>query len=333
MSMRAVVIEQMQGGSRLTHTDIPRPVAGVAEVVIEVKASSVNRADLAVREGTHGLVPDPSDVWVAGMDAAGVVIEAGEAVTRFQLGDRVMSMVQGGLAERVAVHESLPLKIPNAWSFVEGAAAVVGLLTEHNALATAGRLVADETVLIHGATSAVALQAVQLASFLGAGRVLATVRSDRADGLLTSLGADHVLHVEDGLFADQIANILGPDCVDVIIDHVGGPYLTDSLRVASHGARIVSVGRVGGRHGTLDLEELARKRVELVGVTFRTRSLAQKAAVVAAVEKLDLRTNASRMRPVIDRVWTWASAEEAQLAVRNGEVLGKLVLDVSGDMS
>ena len=274
--MRALVVEQNLGGSVLSMRDLPSPEPGPRQVKIRVRTASLNRADLAQRAGTHQPVSPGSAPVVVGLDAAGDVVTVGCEVKGVQFGDRVMATVSGGLREEIVVDAALVVPIPRAWSYAEGAAAILGLMTEHNALRTAGGLRPGETVLIHAAASSVRLQYVQLAKYLGAGAVIATVRTDRATDLLRSQGADHVVDVNEAGFADRVLELTDGRGVDVIIDHVGGPYLADNIRCAALLGRLVGVGRLGGAHGVLDLEALAFKRLSIIGVTFRTRDAAEK---------------------------------------------------------
>jgi len=332
--MKAIVIELGTQEPELVMRDIPAPVTGAGQVKIRVHAASVNRADLAQRAGTHHAAAPGSGPIVAGLDAAGDVVEVGAGVSGVQVGDRVMTLVAGGLSEQVVVEAALAVPIPPAWTYAEGAAGILGLLTEHNALRTAGGLQPGESLLIHGAASAVGLQGVQLARHLGAGLIIATTRTDRATELLLAQGADHVVVVEAAGFADRVLALTDDRGVDVIIDHVGGPYLADSVRCAAIRGRLVSVGRLGGGQGALDLEAVALKRLSLVGVTFRTRDAREKAELVAALRSeidLDLEV----LRPRIDRILPWTQARQAQDLLTENCHLGKVVLalDEAGQMA
>jgi len=198
----AMVVADSPSGPTIERRDIDAPVRGAGQVLIDVRAASVNRADLAVRAGTHVTGPTTGPT-VVGLDCAGVVLEA-DAESGLAPGDRVMTMVGGGLAERVVVDARLPIRLPDAWSFETGAAAVTGLMTGHNALRTAGRLAPGESVLVNAARSGVGQAAIQIARELGAGRVLAGVRTLRDEALLRELGADAVVETGSGGFADAV---------------------------------------------------------------------------------------------------------------------------------
>ncbi|MBC2638172.1 zinc-binding dehydrogenase [Rhodococcus wratislaviensis] len=310
----------------LSTIDAPELIPGCVRV--SVRAASINRADLLIRAGTHTPAAAGAGPAVAGLDACGEVIEVAPDVTGIHKGDRVMAMVPGGLAEEVIVPAAAAVPVPRSWSFAEGAAAITALMTEHNALVTAARLQPGETVLVHAAASGVATQAIQLAKVLGAQRVYGTARSHTHAQVLEGLGLDELIDVSDTNFADRILERTDGKGADVILDHVGGPYLEDNLRAAAIRGRIVGVGRLGGASGTLDMEELARKRVELIGVTFRTRSDEEKFAIAQGLRIVDLEKNADALRPLIHDTYSWDRVLEAQEGLADNKHVGKLVLTV-----
>lgn len=328
--MKAVVHDHDGENTTLLMTDIDTPVLSAGQVRIAARAASVNRADLLIRAGTHtpsaGAATGPA---VAGLDVCGEVTEVGDGVTDVRTGDRVMAMAPGGLAEEVVLPATAAIPIPSSWTFVEGAAAVTALMTQHNALVTAGRLSPGETVVVHAAASGVGTVAVQLAVLLGAGQVIGTTRSHGDSPTLRGLGLDRLITVTDGQFADAVLEYTGGNGADVIVDHVGGPYLGENLRAAAIRGRIIGVGRLGGPTGTLDMEELARKRVEIIGTTFRTRTPEEKAAIAQGVRTgIDLERHAEALRPVVDRTFSWFKALDAQEALSQNSHVGKIVLEI-----
>lgn len=307
------------------------PQVGAGQLLIAVKAVSLNRVDLAQRVGTYGPAATSARAIVAGLDAAGEVLATGKDVRRVNVGDRVMALMGGGLAEKVVIDADSVVPIPSSWSYVEGAAAILGLLTEHNALRTCADMQPGETVLIHGATAAVGTLGAKLARYLGAGAIVATTRSSRAVDVLHSLGIDHVVHGNGGCFADEVLAITDCRGVDVIVDHVGGPYLEDNVRSLAAGGRLVSVGRLGGAETVLDLDAaLAFKRLEAKGLALSTRTERQEAAMVHELRaEIDLETAAHDLRPSVDCVLPWSQAASARTIMESNANLGKIVLDVS----
>ncbi|WP_336881513.1 zinc-binding dehydrogenase [Rhodococcus globerulus] len=326
--MQAVLLETINGNITPTLSAMDRPELRPGHVRVAVRAASINRADLLIRAGTHTSAGSADAPSVAGLDACGEVVGVGPDVSGIKTGDRVMAMVPGGLAEEVVVPAAAVVTVPSVWSFAEGAAAITALMTEHNALVTAARLQPGETVLVHAAASGVATQAIALAQVLGAGRVFGTTRSHSDSPILRGLGLDELIDVSQTNFVDRILELTAGSGVDVIIDHVGGPYLEDNLRAAAITARIIGVGRLGGATGTLDMEELARKRVEVIGVTFRTHSDEEKFAIAQALRQVDLETHAEALRPLIHRIYPWGRVLEAQEELAANTHVGKIVLEV-----
>ncbi|QJY48868.1 quinone oxidoreductase family protein [Pseudonocardia broussonetiae] len=322
--MRAVLIHRDTTGTTLAVGEAPEPALAPGSVRIAVRAGSVNYVDQFVPEGGYGTPPADGTAWVAGLDAAGEVLEVGAGVTDVRVGDRVMTMTAGGLAEQVVVDARCLVPVPDGWSDEDAAAAVVGLLTECDALTAAGAFAPGDQVLVTGATSGMGMQGVQLARSLGAARVIALARSDRADDVLRGLGADLVLHSTGSGFADDVLAATGGNGVDLTVDHVGGAYFPDIVAATAVRGRIVNVGRVAGTEVTADLEAFSLKRLTLRGVTFRTRSADELAAMYAGVRALDL----TDLRPTIDRVVPWEETQEAQRLLATGSVVGKVVIRV-----
>lgn len=327
--MQAVVLKTIDGNVTPMLSALDRPELRPGHVRVAVRAASINRADLLIRAGTHTPAAAAADARsVAGLDACGEVIEVAPDVSGINKGDRVMAMVPGGLAEEVVVPAAAVVPVPSMWSFTEGAAAITALMTEHNALVTAARLQPQETVLVHAAASGVATQAIKLAQVLGARSVFGTTRSHSDSPILHELGLDDLINVSDTNFADRVLELTDGVGVDVIIDHVGGPYLEDNIRAAAVKARIIGVGRLGGATGTLDMDELARKRVELIGTTFRTRSGEEKFAIAHALQDVDLETHADALCPLIHRTYPWEKVLEAQEELATNRHIGKIVLEI-----
>ncbi|MFC9362825.1 zinc-binding dehydrogenase [Rhodococcus sp. NPDC057014] len=334
--MKAMVIGRRSSSPGLALVDVAPAELGDKQVRVAVRAASVNRADLAQLAGTHTSIGGVPQAQVVGLDAAGEIVEVGPGVTDYARGDRVMAMVAGGLAQEIVVDASMLIPIPTNWSFIEGAAAVLGFMTAHNALVTTARMTDGESVAIHAATSGVGMQAVQLARYFGAGLIVGTTRSDRGSALLGALGVHEVINTSSTDFAARALEITESSGIDIVLDHVGGSYLSMNIQAAAVKGRIVGVGRLGGAEGLLDMEALAFKRLELVGVTFRTRTTEERAEIVHALRRdiAAFRLDAAHrdihesLRPVIARVLPWNEAEQAYRLMSGNEMLGKIVLEV-----
>lgn len=326
--MRAVVIVSENGGSSLQLQTVPEPDFGPNDLLVNIHAAAVNRADLR-RATTHfaGSEGGPA-IAIGGLEMAGEVAAVGNAVTGFSVGDRVMAMVGRAWAEQAAVDHRLALPVPLPFSWMEAGATPISFITAHDALVSAAGLEPGETVLVRGASSAAGLAAVQVARALGAARVLATTNSAAKLQTLAELGAEP-LDSSVGMLAPAIADMTDGRGVDIVIDIVGAGVVQDNIDSAAVTGRIVCLGRLAGSEGSLNLDELSRKRIRMIGVTFRTRTLEERIAVVSRFrdEMLPL-LESQAVRPVIDCTFPLADIECAEQYVRDNRSFGKVVIEV-----
>ena len=305
-------------------TDLPAPSPGPGEVLLGVRAVGLNLVDRFPKT-SHFSHTRPAPAAIPGMEAAGEIVALGDGVRGRRVGERVMAMVQGGCAEHVCVHESLVMSVPPAMTWSDAAAIPVSFLTAHDALIGRGRLAAGNALLVQGVTTGVGLAALQLARLHGASLIAGTSRSPekleraRTLGLNLAIASDNVAQAVLAATADRGA--------DVVLDHLGGRVLNETLRATAIGGRVVNIGRYAGTRGEIDLELLALRRISLIGVTFRTRSLEEHAAIVAAFthqHAADL--EGARLRPVIDAVKPFDELPAAIERAASGLQFGKLVL-------
>lgn len=318
--MRAITLDPARGALALEELADPRPEAG--EVLVRVRAAGLNRADLLARTGSYP-TGDGATV-VAGLELAGEIAALGTDVTGWEIGERVMTIGRG-YAELACVDQRLLVPVPESFSWQEAGATPIALLTAHDALATNGQLADGETVLIHAVTSGVGTMALGVARQLSAALILGTSGSREK---LAVLGEDFIaVDTTTTDLVDAVEQHTAGKGVDVILDNVGASVLAQNLAAAAIRGRIVQVGRLGGSTAELDLEELARKRVALVGVTFRTRTPDERAAVVQRCRS-DLETSlaAGEIRPRVAGSFPLEEAEAAQDALARNEHVGKLVL-------
>ncbi|MEX2283950.1 MAG: NAD(P)H-quinone oxidoreductase [Gemmatimonadota bacterium] len=324
--MRAVTITKPGGPEVLEVSEVVAPIAGAQEILVRVKASAVNRADLLQRRGQYPAPPGyPQDI--PGLEYAGVVEQVDTGVTRWQPNDRVMGLIGGGAyAEYVVVHEAEAMRVPAAWSLEEAAAVPEAFLTAHDALFTRMQLAAGETVLVHAIASGVGTAALQLVRAAG-GHVIGTSRSSWKLEQLASQGLEFGIDVSKNDFADQVLRITNGAGVQGVLDLVGGDYLAGNLKSLATLGRIILVGLTAGRSTQIDLNAVLRKRVTITGTVMRTRSLAEKIATVRAFEA-DTREwmESGRIGPVIDRALPMDQAAAAHQLVEENANTGKVVL-------
>jgi NADPH:quinone reductase len=329
--MKAMVIVWGEGGGKLELRDVPKPEPGPEDLLIQVKTTSINRADIYQVQGTYDPrnPPPPGSFKIGGIEAAGVVAGVGKDVSGFAVGDRVMVMCDGSYAEFVCVHYRLAIPVPERLSWEEATSIPLGYMTEHNALITCARMQAGESVLIHGAAAGVGVSAVQIAKLFGAKPLMGTDSPPEKLKVLGSLGMDVCIDYRKENFADAVLAATDGKGVDVVIDHIGAPYLKENLRCMAVRGRLVSVGRIAGGKAELDLDLLALKRLELIGVTFRTRTMDEKNAIVRGIVRDLLPALAEgRLKPVIDRVFPLEQVPEAHAYMLSHAQIGKIVLRV-----
>ncbi len=298
----------------------PRPQAG--EVVIDVHAAALNRADLLQRAGNYP--PPPGWPEWMGLEVAGVVSHA-PAGGRWRVGDEVCALLGGGgYAERVAVPADLVLPVPAGLSLVEAAALPEVYATAYLNLCLEGGLKAGDTVFIQAGASGLGTAAIQLVKTLG-GTVLTTVGSAEKAALVRRLGADIVVNHR----TDDLGAALAEHPVDIALDCVGGPEVGRHLEKMARGGRWIMIATLGGNLTEIDLGKFFRLGVRLIGSTLRSRSSEVKAEILAGLERLLWPAFAAgTIRPVIHQTLPITQAEAAHAILQNRENLGKVVLTV-----
>ncbi|MBI3819221.1 MAG: NAD(P)H-quinone oxidoreductase [Planctomycetes bacterium] len=310
---------------QLSWRQAPDPLPGEGGVLIDIFATAVNRADLLQRAGKYP--PPPGAPETMGLEASGVVRETSARASAFKPGDRVCALLAGGgYAERVAVHESNIMKIPDHWSFATAAAFPEAFYTAFINLFVEAGLRRKETVLIHGGASGVGSAAIQLARASGA-RVFATASTPEKQYLCVKLGAERAVFHRDSDFAGNILKYTTG--VDVVLDIAGAGYLSRNLQLLNTGGRIVIISLLTGAQGSVDLSILMKKRARLIGSTLRARSVAEKATMMRSFERrFGALVASGAISPVVDRTLPISRVEEAHQILKNNENLGKVVLTV-----
>lgn len=317
--MHAILIKADQS---LAWCEVPDPVAKANELLVEVRAAALNRADLMQRDGKYP--PPPGWPEWMGLEVAGVVLQAPPG-GRWQVGDQVCALLGGGgYAEQVAVPADLALPVPAGLSMAEAAAIPEAFATSYLNLCLEGGMQAGDTVFIQAGASGLGMAAIQLAKILGA-KVVTTVGTADKERFVRELGADVVINRKK----ENIAAVLKQHPVDVAMDCVAGKDLGPCLATMKRGGRWIVIATLGGAASELDMADFFRRGVKLIGSTLRSRSDAMKAQILAGLEKQLWPAFASgKIKVLIHQTLPIVEAEAAHAILRRQENLGKVVLTV-----
>lgn len=325
--MHAVVITEPGEPDVLEWQEVPDPVCRPDEVVLEVAASAVNRADLLQRQG-HYPPPPGTPEW-PGLECSGVIREIGTSVAGWFVGDPACALLSGGgYAERVAVPAGQLLPIPHGIDIVTAAALPEVMCTVWSNIVMTAGLSAGEVLLIHGGGSGIGTAAIQIGVALGA-TVAVTAGSAAKLERCAELGASVLVNYREQDFAEAVRSATHGHGADVVLDIIGAKYLAANLDVLAADGRIVVIGLQGGRRAEVNLQTVMTKRATIVGTTLRGRTAADKARIVSAVrEQLWPMISAGKVMPVVDRRMLMADAAQAHHVVEAGDHVGKILLTI-----
>lgn len=325
--MKAIVVDRNRPGRPLLWQDVADPSCGEDDVIIDVQATALNRADLLHREGNFPTTPGRSEIL--GGEAAGRISQRGSAVRAWSVGDSVVCLtLGGGYAERVRVPQRLLMPVPTGLSMAEAAALPEAYLTAYGNLFVNARLQAGETVLIHSGASGVGTAAIQLARLAGC-RVIVTVGSAEKARLCEAMGADLAIRYHEEDFVARAMEFGGGEGVDVILDTVGAGYLQRNLELLALKGRLLLIGILGGTQTEINMRQIISKRLAVLGDTLSKYSVAELADMKDAFlrdfgEALDDR----RLKPVVDSVFPIQEAEAAHQRMAENKNVGKIILTV-----
>ena len=319
--MKAIQVD----GDRLVWADVAAAECTAGTVRIRVHASAINRADLLQRAG--GYPPPPGASPIMGLECAGEVIEVGEGVQRCKIGDPVCALLAGGgYAEEVVVPAGQVLPIPRGLTAVQAAALPEVFATAYLNLYMEGALQTAETVIVHAGASGVGTASIQLLKQSN-NPVFVTVGSTEKLQTCIALGAAAGAVRHDGSFADAARHWAGETGVGVILDPVGGLYLTDNLNLLGLGGRLVLIGLMGGAVTEINLALLMGKRARVVGSTLRARPISEKAAVMdQLLHKVWPALESGAIKPVIEAEYPIQQVAEAHRLMASNNTVGKIIL-------
>ena len=325
--MHAIVAREPGGPDVFEWSEVPTPAAGPGEVLIEVTAAGVNRADTLQRRGLYP--PPPGGSSIIGLECSGRIAATGDGVTRWRIGDEVCALLSGGgYAEYVAVDAGQVLPVPSGVDLAAAAGLPeVACTVWSNVIMRAG-LRTGESLLIHGGASGIGTMAIQIARALGV-RTLVTAGSREKLQRCAELGAEVLINYRDDDFVDVVRRETAGQGVDVILDNMGAAYLGRNVQALAFDGRLVIIGLQGGTASELDINALLRKCGSLHATTLRGRPTSQKAQICAEVEHhVWPWIAAGLIHPVIDRMLPMQEAGESHRVLEAGETVGKVLLQL-----
>jgi NADPH2:quinone reductase len=320
--MKAIVITKPGGPEELRLQDYPTPVAGNEEILIEVKAAGLNRADVFQRKGNYP-APEGVPAGIPGLEVSGVVKACGLNTTMWKPGDKVCALLAGGgYAEYVAVKEGQCLPLPRNLNFVEAASLPETVFTVWSNVFERGALQPGETLLVHGGSSGIGITAIQLAHAFGT-EVIVTVGNNEKGNNCVQLGADAFINYKQQDFEKELKD----KGVDVILDMVGGDYLQKNLNILKPDGRLVHINAVNGDKVNFSIRQVMYKRLTITGSTLRNREYSFKKRLAQSVlQHVWPLIEAGKFNPVIYKTFSFNEAAEAHLLLEKNQHTGKIVL-------
>jgi NADPH2:quinone reductase len=317
--MKAILIDDQKN---LNWSDVPEPICGENDVLVQIHAAAVNRADLMQREGIYPSPPGWPE-WM-GLEVAGVVLKASEN-GRFKPGDKVCALLGGGgYAERAAIPADMVLPIPDGFSMIEASAIPEAFTTSYLNIFIEGGMQSDDTVFIQAGASGLGMAAIQMVKAFG-GKVVTTVGSEEKFEFVRKLGADVIINHKH----EDIAAIMKEHPADIAMDCVAGAQLGRCLQTMSRGGRWIIIATLGGPVAEINMTDFFKRGIKLIGSTLRSRTSEMKAKILGEIEnKLWDKFSAGQIRPVIYKTLSITQAQVAHTILQNNENLGKVVLVV-----
>lgn len=323
--MYAITIPEPGGPEALVWDEVPDPVPGEGEVLVEVVASAVNRADVLQRQGFYD--PPPGASPYPGLECSGRIAALGTGVSGWTVGDPVCALLAGGgYAQKVAVPAGQLLPVPEGVDLTRAAALPEVVSTVWSNVFMVAHLRPGETLLVHGGSSGIGTMAIQLAKAVGA-KVAVTAGTKEKLDRCAELGADVLINYREQDFVEEIRQATGGAGADVILDNMGAKYLDRNVQALAVNGRLAIIGMQGGAKGELNIGALLGKRAAISATSLRARPLDEKAAIVAAVrEHVWPLLAAGHVRPVVDRELPMPQAAEAHRLVEESGHIGKVLL-------
>jgi NADPH2:quinone reductase len=321
--MKAITISKFGGPEVLQLVEVPDLIPSQNEVLIQVKASGINRSDILQRQGKYA-APSSTSNEIPGLEVSGIIVDCGPEVTQWKKGDHVCALLSGGgYAAYVTVKEGQCLPIPEGLNFIEAASLPETVFTVWSNIFERGKLKPDETLLVHGGSSGIGITAIQIAHAFGS-KVITTVGSDEKAQYCYELGADLSINYKK----EDFEEILKTKGVDVILDMIAGTYFQKNLSILNEEGRLIHINAENGKNVELDIWQLMLKRITISGSTLRARNYEYKKRLAAEVFKnvWPLIEN-GKFRPVIYKTFSHRDAVSAHECMEHGSHIGKIIID------
>ncbi|MBS4196002.1 NAD(P)H-quinone oxidoreductase [Lederbergia citri] len=325
--MKAILVEENSKNLFIGKADMPH--LNKNELLVKVKATALNRADLLQKRGLYP--PPPGASPILGLEMSGMIEEVGEDVTGWQKGDRVCALLPGGgYAEYAVIPAGMAIRIPENLSFEEAAAIPEVFLTAFLNMFWLGKLKKGETILIHAGASGVGTAAIQLAREIGA-RVIVTAGTEEKRSLCLSLGAEVAIDYKEGPFHEKVMDATSGKGVNVIFDFIGAPYWDQNIDSLAANGKLILIGTMGGsKLEDVNLGKLLFKRIQVIGTALRSQPVEKKIALTKDLAEFALaKFENARLKPIIDRIWDWEKVNEAHSYMEQNKNAGKIVLRIS----
>lgn len=325
--MKAIIVDKPGGADKLKMGEYPKPVCGENEILVKVKATALNRADILQREGKY---PSPVGASpILGLEISGIVDQVGSRIFKWKAGDRVFGLIPGGgYAEYATINEDMAMEIPANILFEEAAAIPEAFLTAFQSLVWLGDLKAGEVVMIHAGASGVGTAAIQLAREIGA-KIVITASKEKHK-ICKDLGADLTIDYKTQNFRDEVLKFTNNYGADVIIDFIGGSYFQQNVESLTRDGRLVLLATLsGGKVEGFDMRQILTKRLKIIGSTLRSRSLDYQIKLTKNFREFAYdKIKRGIIKPVIDEVLDWKYVELAHRKMEENKNAGKIILRV-----
>lgn len=325
--MKAIYVQAEQENRPLVWQESADPTYSPEEVLVDIHATALNRADLMQRAG--GYPPPPGAPDILGLEMAGVISAVGSEVRGWSEGDRVCALLPGGdYAEQVAVPAGMLMPIPDDWTFEQAAGLPEVFLTSYVNIFMEAEFEAGETVLVHGGASGIGTSAIQLVRAAG-GTVIITASTEEKISRCQRLGANLAIQYTQEDFVDRINEFTNNNGVDIILDMVGADYFSSNLSLLKLEGRLVIISTLSGGQTEIDLRSLMGRRLRLIGSVLRSRSLAEKQTITRRFrEQFWDQIKSGDIQPVIDSIYPIEKANEAHEHMRQNQNIGKIILKI-----